>query len=91
VPRPSNEYGYLLEGVKSRVVELDGQPYLYIVNLRKNSVRCGLNGPYRGGYDLIQGRTVSFPAVLSPLDPMLIRLGAPDSHRVVIAEGVPES
>jgi hypothetical protein len=89
VPRPSNEFGYLLEGVKSRFVEVDGQAYLYLVNLRQQPVRCGLSGVYSGGYDLIQGRPVRFPAVLSPLDPMLIRLDAAASNRVVIAVGEP--
>lgn len=86
VPRPSNEYGYLLQGVKSRYVEHDGETYLYLVNLRQNAVATGLNGAYRGGYDLIQGREVTFPTVLKPLDPMLLRLEPGATNRVVIAD-----
>ena len=91
VPRPSNEFGYLLEGVKSRFVEHDGEAYLYLVNLRQEPIHMGLNGPYRGGYDLIQGRTVRFPTLVHPLDPKLIRLGPADTNRVVIADREPVS
>lgn len=74
VPRPINEYGYPLEGVKTLYAEVSGNPYLYIVNLRKDKVACHLAGVFQSGENLISGEKVSFPMSLQPLSPMLIRL-----------------
>ena len=74
LPRTINRFGYPLEGVKSRYAEVDGEQYLYVVNLRKEPVRAHLHGGPRRGRDLVQGRDVQFPRLLEPLDPMLIRL-----------------
>lgn len=77
VPRTTNEFGYPLEGVKTRYVELDGQAYLYLMNLRKEPVECYLRGGVSSGRDLIRGSDVRFPAVVAPLRPLLIRLDSP--------------
>lgn len=74
VPRVINEFGYPLEGVRSLYLELGGRGYLYVLNIRKTAVRCELHGVYTSGRDLIKGRTVTFPQVVQPLDPMLILL-----------------
>lgn len=74
VPRTINQHGYPLEGVQSRYVEVGGQRYLYVVNIRKDPVICHVTGDSKSGRDLIVGRDVSFPMQLEPLDPMLIRL-----------------
>lgn len=74
IPRPINASGYPVEGVKTRYAEVDGEPYLYAINLRKTKVNCHLAGGMQSGRDLIRGRDVSFPRVLEPLDPMLIHL-----------------
>ncbi|NLT59101.1 MAG: hypothetical protein GXX88_00595 [Candidatus Hydrogenedentes bacterium] len=88
IPRTINTYGYPLEGVKSRYVQLDGQEYLYVVNLRKEPVRVDLFGGPRKGRDLVRGRNIQFPADLEPLDPMLVRLEPLDSA-VPAGGGVP--
>lgn len=75
IPRTINNYGYPLEGVKSRYVQYDGQEYLYVTNLRPEPVKADLFGGTREGRDLIRGRNVRFPLTLAPLDPMLVRLG----------------
>ena len=77
IPRITNEYGYPLEGVKSRYVEVDGQGYLYAVNIRKGPITCFVHGDRQSGRDLIRGRDVEFPRILEPLEPMLIRLDEP--------------
>ena len=74
IPRPVNNYGYPLEGVHSRFVMVDGTAYLYIVNLRPQTVPCELTGGMQSGRDLLQGREVTFPRELTPLEPMLIRM-----------------
>jgi transposase len=74
IPRTINSYGYPLEGVKSRYVELDGQEYLYVVNLRKEPARVNLYGGPRKGRDLVRGRSIQFPTVLEPLEPVLVHL-----------------
>ncbi len=74
IMRPINAFGYPIEGVRSRYVEYDGEHYLYIVNLRTSPVLCHVTGASSTGRDLIQGRDIAFPRVLSPLDPMLIRI-----------------
>ncbi len=76
IPRAVNPYGYPLEGVKTCYVELDGDSYLYLLNLRKETTVCHLTGVRQAGRDLIQGRSVAFPMMVDPLDPMLIRLDA---------------
>jgi hypothetical protein len=77
IARSTNGYGYPLEGVHTRYVVVDGVAYLYAVNLRPDPVSCQLAGGMNSGRDLIQGRDVSFPCALAPLEPMLIRLEAP--------------
>ncbi len=74
IPRPVNSSGYPLEGVHTRNVVIDGVAYLYVVNLRPVPVPCQLVGGTSSGRDLIQGRDIAFPRVLTPLEPMLIRL-----------------
>jgi hypothetical protein len=74
IPRTVNQFGYPEEGVKSRYVEIDGQGYLYVINLRKDPITSYLHGGSRSGHDLIHGRDVSFPMRLTPLVPMLVRL-----------------
>lgn len=74
IPRVVNRHGYPLEGVRSRYIESEGKEYLYLANLRREPVLCHLTGNAHGGRDLIEGRTVRFPMVLPPLDPMLIAL-----------------
>jgi hypothetical protein len=74
LPRAINEYGYPLEGVKTRYIEFAGHSYLYVLNLRKDAVRCTLDGPRKAGRDLLQGRWVTFPTQLQSLDPMLLQL-----------------
>ena len=74
IPRTINRYGYPLEGVQSRYVELDGQEYLYVVNLRREPVRVNLYGGPRKGRDLVRGRGIQFPTELEPLAPVLVHL-----------------
>ncbi|MDQ1256676.1 MAG: hypothetical protein QG656_1275 [Candidatus Hydrogenedentes bacterium] len=74
VPRVVNSFGYPLEGVKTRYVEVDGEGYLYVLNLRKETALCRLLGPRQTGRDLILGRDISFPFQAPPLEPMLVRL-----------------
>lgn len=77
IARPVNAHGYPLEGVKTRMVNHEGDTYLYVINLRKDSVLCHLSGNLHQGRDLIRGRDVEFPRTLAPLEPMLIRLEQP--------------
>ena len=89
IPRPINANGYPLEGVKTRAVEYDGSQYLYIVNLCKSPVQCYLAGNFNAGRDLIAGRDVSFPRVLPPLDPMLIRMEPSAADQAVVSSATP--
>lgn len=86
LPRAVREYGYPLEGVKTRHIDYGGKSYLYIVNLRKEAVRCTLEGPRKSGRDILRGRWVTFPTELQSLDPMLIQLEevAPDKAMPVV-------
>ncbi len=79
ITRPTNSYGYPLEGVHTRYIVVDGVSYIYVVNLRPEPVPCQLAGGMNSGRDLIQGRDVVFPRELLPLEPMLIRL-TPVAH-----------
>ena len=78
IPRTTNEYGFPLEGVKSRYVEIDGQGYLYALNIRKRPVTAHVLGAIHAGRDLIHGRDVAFPMQLEPLEPMLVCLDMPE-------------
>lgn len=89
IPRPINAYGYPLEGVRTRFVEVDGVPYLYVVNLRKDAVDCHLSGDLQVGRDLIRGEELSFPAFLEPLQPRLIKLD-PNKHSTTLTAAEPE-
>lgn len=74
----TNAFQYALEGVKTRSVMIDGERYLYLINLRKDTVRVHLTGGYISGDELIRGHHVAFPAVIEPLVPMLVRLDPAD-------------
>ena len=74
IARPINAHGYPVEGVRSLNIQHEGQSYLYIINLRRTPVVVHLSGLASSGRDLIQGREISFPRELQPLDPMLIHL-----------------
>jgi hypothetical protein len=74
VPRAINEHGYPLEGVRTLFVQHQDRPYLFVLNLRKEPVKVYLHGPYSEGRDLIAGRTVEFPGIVEPLEPMLLQL-----------------
>lgn len=74
IPRPITRQGYPVEGLKSRYVEIDGEGYLYLLNLRKEPVYCTLATQVDRGRDLVGGRDVTFPTMIEPLVPMLIRL-----------------
>jgi hypothetical protein len=95
VPRPVTHYGYPIEGVVSRYLRHGGAEYLYIVNLRDEPMQVFLRGGPRSGRDLIHGRDVAFPDVMTPLEPMLIRLdpeAAPDDAEALeaaLVEDVP--
>jgi hypothetical protein len=92
LPRPVNEYGYPLEGVVARGGPFEDGYCLYVVNLREEPVQAVLaNGPDTA-LDLIHEQTVTFPAVLEPLRPMILRLPEPPGPDVVMVaepEGVP--
>ena len=77
VARPVNPHGYPLEGVSTRYIEHEGAAYLYAVNLRKEAVVCHLTGSARAGTDLLGGSEVTFPMLMEPLRPMLVRLHGP--------------
>jgi hypothetical protein len=91
VPRAVNAYQYPLEGVHTRYVELDGEGYLYLVNLRREPVFCHLTGSRHTGRDLVQGRNVTFPMTVEPLSPMLVRLDAVPETPVVAQPEKPEA
>lgn len=74
-PMAVNPFDFPLEGVKTRHVELDGEHYLYLINLRKEPVEVYLTGTRQGGRELIRGNDVEFPRLVAPMRPMLIQLG----------------
>lgn len=74
VPRAVNKFGFPIEGVKTRYVEHGGESFLYVINFRKTPVAGRFTGGVRGGEDLIRGREITFPRMLVPLEPMLLRL-----------------
>lgn len=85
VPRPVNGFGFPLEGVTSRFVEVDGQPYLYLVSLRKDAVECYLTGSMHQGKDVLLQQNVTFPRQIEPLKPMLIALDSEQNAVTVTA------
>lgn len=85
IARTITEYGYPLEGVLSRFVTIDGQGYLYMLNIRRVAANVSLAGPYVSGRDLIQGEAVRFPLSLEPLRPMLVRLDTPAAAEAPVA------
>jgi hypothetical protein len=90
IPHPVNAFGFPLEGVKSRYVEVDGQPYLYIVNLRPIPVRCHVAGAMTSGRDVLTQQAIQFPRELEPLKPMLIALNKQEHAVQVAAEPAAE-
>lgn len=85
IPHAINAYGFPLEGVKTRYIEYEGAPYLFVMNIRKTPVECHLAGKLNHGEDLIDGREVHFPAQLEPMQPMLIRLSRHQHELTVTA------
>lgn len=77
VPRPINEYGYTLEGVRARHARHEGADYLYFINLRTGPVLVHVAGEAQTGQELIRGEAMAFPLWAQPLEPMLIRLDGP--------------
>lgn len=86
IPRPINAHGFPLEGVRTRYVEFNGTPYLYLVNVSQAPVNCHLAGGLQQGRDLIDGHDVTFPRVVKPLKPMLIALNKAVYQKSVTAE-----
>lgn len=90
VPRAINAFGYPLEGVKTRYVEVGGESYLYVINLRKEPVFCHFYGAFTGGRDLIHGVDVEFPTEIESLYPLLVRLDAPPTALEALDAGAEE-
>ncbi len=78
IPRAVNPFGFPIEGIKTRYVEEDGEDFLYLINLRKESVTCALSVGPVSGWDLIGEREVEFPRRMESLRPMLVRLNKPE-------------
>ncbi|MCA1901141.1 MAG: beta-galactosidase [Candidatus Hydrogenedens sp.] len=92
IPRPVNKVGYPLEGVKSRFIDSsDGGGYLYLLNLRKESVLCRLTGYLQKGVDLVHNESVEFPKMLQPLELLFVKLIPPDYEKVVESNPIPEA
>lgn len=89
-PRLVNEFGYPLDGVKSRFVVHQRVPYLYLVNLRENPVTAKLTGNYTSGLDLVSGNRMQFSDTIEPLTPMLIQLEGPPPAQIAIND-VPQT
>ncbi|MBP8129384.1 MAG: beta-galactosidase [Candidatus Hydrogenedentes bacterium] len=83
ISRPINGHGYPLEGVKTRMVEWQGDTYLFVVNMRPEPILCYLSGAQHAGTDLISGRRVEFPNLLDPLEPMLVRLDSAVPEKIL--------
>jgi hypothetical protein len=86
IPHAINAYGFPLEGVKTRYIEVDGQPWLYLVNLRKHAVDVHLAGGVQTGRDVLRQAEVRFPRTLEPMQPMLIMLEKQPNSIVVSTE-----
>jgi hypothetical protein len=74
VPRTMTRLGYPLEGVKSRFIEIAGEQYIYMLNVRREAVAAYVSEGYAGGRDLIHGQDITFPLTLEPLRPLLVKL-----------------
>jgi hypothetical protein len=85
LPRAINEYGYPLEGMKTRFTVIDGTPYLFLASFRDKPVNVTVAGPYSSGRDLIGANDVAFPLSVAPLEPMLIRLDIPEPTEIKTA------
>ena len=83
-PRAINANNYILEGVRTRFVHVDGVPHLYLINLRKEPIQVHMNGgQYQTGRDLIGGHPVRFPTEVAPLTPMLLRIEPIDETDII--------
>ncbi len=80
VPRPVNEYGYTLEGVRARHLRHEGADYLYFINLRPEPLLVHVDREEQSGQELIRGDAVTFPLWARPLEPMLVRLDGPTAE-----------
>ncbi len=90
IPRLVNQYGYPLEGVRTQYAEKDGKGYLFMLNIGKAPVHGRLFTGPASGHDLIEGRQVTFPVLLDPLDPYLVCFDSPpakDSVSETAADG----
>lgn len=76
-PRPVNDFGYPIDGVKARFATHERVHYLYLVNMQERPVRVKLAGRYSAGVDLVSGNRVDFPDIIEPLTPMVIQLDEP--------------
>jgi hypothetical protein len=90
--RPTREFGYALSGVRSQYLSREDGDFLYVINMAKESRHCYLPKSPPTGHDLILGRAVEFPLILSPLDPMLIKLDrvpidSEEAESALLAEG----
>ncbi len=72
-PHLVNELGYPFDGVVSRAVNVNGVEYLYVANLRNAPLQAGLADGAVSGFDVLNEEPVSFPLLLEPLYPRLIR------------------
>ncbi len=88
-PRAIDDCGYPMLGVVSRYLEDDDGHYLYVVNLKPEAEMVHLPIGRIGGRDLIDGRPVTFPLELQPLDPMLIALELPVASEPEVDSGEP--
>ncbi|MBI2422393.1 MAG: hypothetical protein HYV27_06150 [Candidatus Hydrogenedentes bacterium] len=85
IPRPVNAGGYPLEGVKTRYVKTDAGEFLYLVNLRKDKVMVHLGQFELRGVDMMTGQSMSLPAELPSLEPVLLRLDSTQNLLTVAA------
>jgi predicted transcriptional regulator len=73
-PRPVDTHGYPLQGVAGRAAQVGDTQYLYLMNMRARPVRVHLSRGVTGGTNLVTERSVAFPHVLQPLQPMVLAL-----------------